>query len=362
MSKKPFKKLHKKLQTKAWFNLSLVLSIWAFVMLVSVMVIGALILSVSYEFGYVKHPLPGFALLLMMIACVLIGTVEAAIIYRRITRNITTVNKAMNEVANGNMDVRLDEDYCIEELQGMTVSFNKMVRQLGTTEMLRNDFVANVSHEFKTPLATIEGYATLLQDDNLTPEERDEYIEKITATSRRLSDMTGNILLISRLENQNISPECSRFELDEQIRQTVLELESEWSEKELNIDIDLDTTYCTAPRELLHHVWYNLLGNAVKFTDKGGSIVIRMDSQGGVITVTVSDTGCGMTSEVQEHIFEKFYQGDRSHKAEGNGLGLPLVKRVVDLLGGSIEVKSIPDLGSTFTLVIPQDCTGGSKK
>jgi len=362
MKNKTFKKIQKKLQTKAWFNLSLVLSIWAFVMLVSVAFLGAVILIAGYHFGFVKHPVPGFALLLMMTACVLIGTVEAAVIYHRIARSITNVNKAMNEVANGDMSVRLDEDYCTEELRGMTVSFNKMVNQLGTNEVLRNDFVANVSHEFKTPLATIEGYATLLQDDSLTADERDEYIKRITETSRRLSDMTGNILLLSRLDNQNITPECQSYELDEQIRHTVLELEGKWAEKDLELDIDMDTTWCNAPKDLLHHVWYNLISNAIKFTQKGGKISIRLEDQGGWITATVSDTGIGMTTDVQEHIFEKFYQGDRSHKVEGNGLGLPLVKRIVKVCGGNVDVKSVSDIGSTFTVTIPQDCTKPDKK
>ncbi len=357
MKRKVFKSLHRKLQAKAWFNLSLVLSIWAFVMLLSVAFFGVAILVVGYQLGYVKEPLPGFALIMMMIACVLIGTVEAAVIYRRLTRSIANVNKAMNEVANGNMSVRLDEDYCTEELRGMTVSFNKMVHQLSSNEILRNDFVANVSHEFKTPLATIEGYATLLQDDSLTQEEKAEYISRITHTTRRLSSMTGNILLLSRLDNQNITPECQVYDLDEQIRHTVLELEEKWSEKELELDIDMEEVSCNAPKDLLYHVWYNLISNAIKFTEKGGKITICLDSKDGLITAAVKDTGVGMSRDVQEHIFEKFYQGDFSHKGEGNGLGLPLARRIVKVCGGSIEVESRENAGSEFIVTIPQDCT-----
>ncbi|MBQ2704753.1 MAG: HAMP domain-containing histidine kinase [Clostridia bacterium] len=357
MKRKVFKGLHQKLQAKAWFNLSLVLSIWAFVLLLSVAFFGVAILVVGYQLGYVKEPLPGFALIMMMVACVLIGTVEAAVIYRRLTRSIANVNKAMNEVANGNMSVRLDEDYCTEELRGMTVSFNKMVHQLSSNEILRNDFVANVSHEFKTPLATIEGYVTLLQDDSLTQEEKAEYISRITQTTRRLSDMTGNILLLSRLDNQNITPECQVYDLDEQIRHTLLELEEKWSEKELELDIDLEEVSCNAPKDLLHHVWYNLISNAIKFTQKGGKITICLAGKNGLVTVVIKDTGVGMSGDVLEHIFEKFYQGDPSHKGEGNGLGLPLARRIVKVCGGSIEAESRENEGSEFVVTIPQDCT-----
>ena len=362
MKRKVFKGLHKKLQAKAWFNLSLVLSIWAFVMLLSVAFFGVVLLVVGYKLGYVNEPMPEFALIMMMIACVLIGTVEATVIYHRITRSITNVNKAMNEVSNGNMKVRLDEDYCTEELRGMTVSFNKMVHQLSSNEILRNDFVANVSHEFKTPLATIEGYATLLRDKSLTDEEKDEYITRINQTTRQLSDMTGNILLLSRLDNQKIIPECHVYDLDEQIRRIILELEAKWSHKQLNLDVELDNVSCNAPQDLLHHVWYNIISNAIKFTKNGGNLSIKLNSQEGVVTAIVSDDGIGMSEDVQEHIFEKFYQGDPSHKGEGNGLGLPLVKKVVGVCGGNIDVKSEPDKGSTFTVMIPQDCTKQDKK
>ena len=169
--------------------------------------------------------------------------------------------------------------------------------------------------------------------------------------------MTGNILLISRLDNQNITPECQVYDLAEQIRHTVLELEEKWSEKELELDIDMEEVSCNAPKDLLHHVWYNLINNAIKFTQKGGQITIRLDSSEGWITAAVKDTGVGMSGDVKEHIFEKFYQGDPSHKGEGNGLGLPLARRIVRVCGGSIEVKSSENAGSEFTVIIPEDCT-----
>ncbi len=342
------------LKNKAWFNLSLALSLVCFFVLTSVAIMCGTALILAYRFGIIDKPVPLIGTIVLLVSCVAIGTIEAAIICRRTLRTVKVLNNAMNEVANGNFKVRIGDDYVIDEIQSMSQSFNKMARELGSNEMLCSDFIANVSHEFKTPLAAIEGYATLLSDDSLTDEERRRYISRIIETTRNLSEMTGNILYLSRIENQQINPQSIEFELDEQIREVILELESEWSEKLIDLDIELDPVKCTAPAQMLRHVWLNLLQNAIKYTPERGTVSVRLTSEADRVIFTVSDTGIGMTSEVQKHIFEKFYKADKSRGSHGNGLGLSLVKRIVESCHGSVSVESAPDIGSTFTVVLPQ--------
>lgn len=339
---------------KTWFNLSLVLMLVSFVVLTSVAIMCGAALAVAYRLGIIDRPVPLFGIIVILVIFVFIGMLEAAFIFRRTLKTVHTIDKAMNEVANGNFNVQINGEYFIDEMKSMVHSFNKMTHELQSTEMFRNDFVANVSHEFKTPLAAIEGYATLLQDDSLTAEERDEYIRRIIDTTRDLSEMTGDILYLSRLENQEISPKSTEFELDEQIREVILELESQWSNKLIDLSIDLDPVKCTGPELMLRHVWLNLVQNAIKYTPNGGNISLSLTTEADRIIFTVSDTGIGMTSEVQKHIFEKFYKADKSRTSHGNGLGLALVKRIVESCNGVISVESVPDLGSTFTINIPQ--------
>lgn len=343
-----------KLKNKAWFNLSLVLSLMSFIVLTSVALMCGALLILAYKFGIIDQPVPFVGTLLLLISCVAVGTVEAAFICRRTLRTVKTINRAMNEVAHGNFSIRIRDDYCIDEMHSMAHSFNKMAQELGSSEMFRSDFIANVSHEFKTPLSAIEGYATLLSDDSLTDAERDEYIRRITDTTRSLSELTGNILYLSRIENQQINPQSTEFELDEQIREVILELEAGWSDKLIDLNIDLDSVKCVGPQQMLRLVWLNLLQNAVKYTPERGSISVRLTCEGDRITFIVSDTGIGMSTEVQKHIFEKFYKADKSRCSQGNGLGLSLAKRVIDACSGQITVESHPDIGSTFTVNIPR--------
>lgn len=237
----------------------------------------------------------------------------------------------------------------------MSVRFNKMVHEISNIETLRSDFVVNVSHEFKTPLATIDGYAMLLQDDDLSPEERQHYIEKILDSSQRLSNMSGNILLLSKLENQENVINCERYRIDEQIRETVLLLEYKWSEKQIELDIDLPSCNFIGNKSLLNHVWFNLIDNAIKYSRRGGTIRIFMQVDDKQISVSISDNGCGISKDTAKYIFDKFYQGDRARNTEGNGLGLALVKRIVDLCGGTITVMSEVNVGSEFRVILPNE-------
>jgi signal transduction histidine kinase len=289
-----------------------------------------------------------------MISSVLIGTGITALAGRKILAPITELSEAAKEVAKGNFKVRLgSENHRVQILGEMAANFNKMVQELNSIETLRNDFTVNVSHEFKTPIAAIEGYASLMQDKDLTVEERQEYSRLIMESTRQLSSLSSNILKLSKLENQEFVLEKARFDLDEQIRHAILLLESQWSEKLLNLDIALDSVRFYGNEDLLMQVWLNLLGNAVKFTDEGDEIAVSLTVSGNTVVVRIADTGIGMSAEVLGHIFEKFYQGDKSRSAEGNGLGLSLVRRIIDLCGGSIAVESNPGEGSAFTVTLP---------
>ena len=235
----------------------------------------------------------------------------------------------------------------------MEGNFNQMVEELNSVEMLRKDFIADVSHEFKTPLSSITGYITLLQDPDLTPQERQEYVQMAIFNAEKLNDLTANILRLSRLENQSNMPKPVTYRLDEQIREAIVLLERKWNEKDIQLDIDLPDTQYHGHQELLLNVWTNLISNAVKFSSPGGTIAISLAQLDDSIHVTVRDYGIGMDEKTQAHIFEKFYQGDTSRKSQGNGLGLPLCQEIISRCGGEIRVSSQPDEGSVFTVILP---------
>lgn len=229
--------------------------------------------------------------------------------------------------------------------------FNTMTEELAGVETLRTDFVANVSHEMKTPLAVMQNYGTLLQTPNLEEEKRMEYAKGVTEASRRLADMMTNILKLNRLEKQQIYPKAEAYDLGEQLCECLLAYETVWEKKSIEIETELEEgVEITADAELLSLVWNNLFSNAFKFTPEGGRVSVLLKTDEEYAIVHVKDTGCGMTAEVGAHMFEKFYQGDTSHATQGNGLGLALVKRVVDIMQGEISVESAPGAGSTFTV------------
>ena len=260
---------------------------------------------------------------------------------------------AMRKVAGGDFTVRLDCTSKIRDVREVYGSFNTMVKELGNTETLQTDFVSNVSHEFKTPINAIEGYASLLQDSQLTDEQKNTYIDKIIFNTRRLSDLVGNILLLSKVNNQTISLKASTFRLDEQVRQSILALESKWEKKEIEFDIDLDEIEYTGYENLLSHVWLNLIDNAVKFSPQNGQIRIRLKQLDGSVTFSIWDNGLPIPEADIDRIFNKFYQGDNSHASEGNGLGLALVRKIVAAAHGTINVTSSEDAGTEFVVALP---------
>lgn len=260
---------------------------------------------------------------------------------------------AMRKVAGGDFTVRLDCTSKIRDVREVYGSFNTMVKELGNTETLQTDFVSNVSHEFKTPINAIEGYASLLQDSQLTDEQKNAYIDKIIFNTRRLSDLVGSILLLSKVNNQTISLKASTFRLDEQVRQSILALESKWEKKEIEFDIDLDEIEYTGYENILSHVWLNLIDNAVKFSPQNGQIRIRLKQLDGSVTFSIWDNGLPIPEADIDRIFNKFYQGDNSHASEGNGLGLALVRKIVAAAHGTINVTSSEDAGTEFVVALP---------
>ena len=265
--------------------------------------------------------------------------------------------KATEQVANGDFSVYVPPLHTpdrMDYLDVMILDFNKMVEELGSIETLKTDFISNVSHEMKTPIAIIKNYGQMLAMETISEEERIEYAKTIQGAAERLSNLIGNILKLNKLENQSIIPEMEPYDLSRQLCDCILQFEEAWEEKEIEIDTDMeDSLRIWADEGLLELVWNNLISNAVKFTEPGGTIRVTQRSDGDRITVSVSDTGCGMSKDSLKHVFDKFYQGDTSRAKEGNGLGLALVKRVIELLDGDIQVTSQEGEGSTFTVTLP---------
>ena len=291
---------------------------------------------------------------------ILLTVISATIDYIRrkqmVEKPVRQILEATEKIMQGDFSVRIEP---VKEFAGETgfneiiKAINKMTAELAGTETLRTDFIANVSHELKTPLAVMGNYATILQRPGISEEEKNEYAKAISDSARHLAQLITNILKLNKLENQRIFPQMDEFDQGEQLCESLLQFEDVWEKKDLNIETDIqEAVRIRSDRELLSLVWNNLISNAVKFTPEGGTVGVVLKTEGDQIAVSVWDTGCGIRPEVGQHIFEKFYQGDTSHATKGNGLGLALVKRVMDILGGEIGVQSVYGQGSTFTVKI----------
>ncbi len=295
-------------------------------------------------------------------AIILLVTLITSIVFALILRHnifspLSKLVTATQQVASGDFDVQLDIPHNsmtnITEVGSLIDSFNDMAAELRRNALFKNDFVHNFSHEFKTPIISIRGFAKQIYQGNLTPEQEQEFAKIILDESEHLSNLSSNVLLLTKLENQEIISDKVAFSLDEQLRDCMLLFEEQWSDKNLNINMELDEiTYHQNP-ELLSYIWRNLISNAIKFSTQGGSLTVKCYQTQGSVAVIVSDTGIGMRKETSEHIFEKFYQGDPSHATPGNGLGLSLVKRIIDMVGGRISVRSQENVGSTFSVTLP---------
>ncbi|GAA2911465.1 HAMP domain-containing sensor histidine kinase [Enterococcus pseudoavium] len=284
-----------------------------------------------------------------------IGAALSVFVGKRILQPIGDLRQAMSSVAKGDFTVQLKEQQQMEDVAELYHDFNLMVKELSSIETLRNDFVSTVSHEFKTPIATIKGYVQLLQNDALPLEERQIYLERMLDGTQQLTHLTDNILKLSKLENQGLGLDFQTFRLDEQIREVILFLQPKWEQLNLILDLFLPRTSYYGNEEFLYQVWLNLMDNAIKYSQKNGRIQVTLTSQPTGDLITISDEGAGMTPEVISRIFDKFYQSDTSRKTKGNGLGLALAKQIVQLHAGTIKVKSSPNKGSKFIIFLPND-------
>jgi two-component system sensor histidine kinase BaeS len=333
------------------FNLRLYFIFCVFGILSTTILFSGLITLALNQFVSSSVSIPTFVWVLIF--DVVLGTSITTFLSNWVLSPITRLSNAMKYVAAGDFNVALQSNSKIREVQDTYLNFNMMVRELKATEMLQSDFVSNISHEFKTPINAIEGYATLLQDRPQPPEEQQEYIEKILFNTRRLSELVSNILLLSKVENQAIQVEKKDYRLDEQIRQAILALEQKWTKKEIEFDVDMEQVLYCGNENLMLHVWTNLIDNAVKFDPCGGIVRIRLKTCRDHVEFEIEDNGPGVSETAQKHIYDKFFQADSSRKTEGSGLGLALVKRILDICNGNIRIQSGQDCGSRFVVSLP---------
>ena len=320
---------------------------------VLIFIVGMLLIRINaINIAKLSRQEPMVPIFVLLVISVVVGTVVSFMISRFPLRPLRRVIDATNRLAAGDFSVRL-------RLPGpssftdLANSFNRMAEELGGIEMLRADFVDNFSHEFKTPIVSIKGFAEELKHDDLTPEQRQEYLDIIIHESSRLAQLATNVLNLSRVEKQAILASRARFDLTEQVRRCVLLFENKWEMRKLNLNVELDEVTLEGDEELLSQVWLNLIDNAVKFTPEGGCVDIRLQKRENTAVFVIRDDGYGISPEAQRHIFDKFYQGDVSHAASGNGLGLSIARRVVTLHGGDIRCQSEEGAGTEFTVELP---------
>jgi len=324
----------------------LMLVLFVFMILLASLLLGGLIWVIIP--GNI-HRVPLSGLFFLITISLIIGTILAAILGDYFLRPLRNLIKATKEVAGGNFNVYV-ESKGSNELVRLTKSFNEMAKELASIETLRTDFVSNISHEFKTPITSIKGFAKRLLKNHLTEEQKAEYLQIIISESERLSRLSSNILLLSNLESHASDSEREEYLLDEQLRKIILILEPQLQKHMIDTEISLESVRICANEELLHHVWLNLLDNAIKFSNPGGTVSILLKAENNKITVTIADNGVGMDSGVRKRMFEKFYQAEPSRATDGNGLGLALVKKILDIENGTVCADSVPGGGTVFAV------------
>jgi len=330
--------------------------ILVFFIMISAGLLTGFCIFLLYAVGFfpIRFFAPIFTPLIALFVCNVIGTFISAVASEIILKPLNQLIKATEAVSTGDFSVRVEESGGDSEIGDLLRNFNHMTEELAGIEMFRNDFINNFSHEFKTPIVSIRGFAKQLQNENLSPEKRREYTDIIVDESERLANMSSNILLLSKFENQQLITNQAEYDLDEQIRKCIILLEKQWSRKNIEIDLDLKPIRIHNNAEMLSHLWINLIENAVKYSTDHGHITISCGEAGEDILFTISNSGDGMDDSTIKRIFDKFYQGDKSHAAQGSGIGLSIVKRIVELCKGEIAVESKIGQGTTFTVKLPR--------
>lgn len=341
-----------KSKTSVFTRITLIIVLCLFVMLaVSMFITLGLSSIIASTWNLDENNVFMFGLIVLVISIVL-GMGLSVAYSALIVKASKPYLNALQKIAEGDFSVRIKDSLVFANLD-IAKNFNHMVDQLASVETLRENFVSDFSHEFKTPIVSIAGFAKLLKSPALTAEQRNEYLDVIIDESNRLVELSESVLLLNRLESQPVVTE--RYALDEQLRQCVLMFEQQSVKKNVAIEVDLQPITVNTSYKLMSQVVVNLLSNALKFTPEGGSVTVKCKTEKSHAVITVTDTGCGMDDEVRSNIFNKFYQGDKSHTTSGNGLGLSIVKKIVDLLGAEIYVSSQVGVGSTFTVALSRE-------
>jgi signal transduction histidine kinase len=349
--KQPKKEYHQRFGLTALFS-AVVFAILMITAMV-IFIVGILLVRINViNIVKISRSEPMLPIFMLLIISVLVGTVVSFIISRIPLKPVRRIIDATNRLASGDFSVRLSMPGpgIFHEL---AASFNRMAEELGGIELLRSDFIDSFSHEFKTPIVSIKGFAEELRHDDISPEQRREYLDIIISESARLAALAANVLNLSRVEKQSILTNQTRFDLTEQVRRCVLLFENKWEQRRLNLNVELEEVAIVGDEELLNQVWVNLIDNAVKFTPEGGSVEIRLTAQDGDARFVIRDDGYGIAPVTQKRIFDKFYQGDTSRAVAGNGLGLSIAKHVVELHRGTISCQSEEGAGTTFTVELP---------
>ena len=342
-------KLNKRITLSMHFGISI------FIINLITTIITGFLMYLSFSLGILnENTIENVMVLPIMtlIASIIIGVIVSACSSRIVLKNVREFITATDKLSKGDFSARLNIKRP-PEFKVLSKNFNKMAEELGGIEVLRTDFINNFSHEFKTPIISIKGFAEILKDDELPKEEKNEYLDIIIEESKRLTSLATNVLNLSKIETQVILKDIQRFNMGEQIRQSILLLDSKFESKNILLDVNIQDCYIKGNKEMINQVWVNLLDNAIKFNNKNGMVSINMKREENNILITIIDTGVGINKEAINKIFDKFYQEDTSHATNGNGLGLSIVKKIIELHGGTIQCDSIVSKGTKFTVTIP---------
>ncbi len=343
------KKILNKISLTIHFSLSI------FIMYLVTFCISGFLMYVSISLGWFTENTtenPIIVMLITLVSCIIIGTIISAVASRKMLKSVRMFIEATNKLASGDFSARLNMNHP-PEYQILSENFNHMAEELAGIEVLRTDFINNFSHEFKTPIVSIKGFAEILKDDNLTKEERNEYLDIVIEESTRLSSLATNVLTLSKIETQTILTNQQRFNIGEQLRQCILILDAKLAKKDILLNVNIHDCYIYGNKEMLNQVWLNILDNAIKFSSREGVIEVSMKESEYLITIMITDTGCGIEQDALPKIFDKFYQAETSHSTTGNGLGLSIVHKIITLHKGTIMCDSVVSKGTCFTISLP---------